>query len=198
MFKKLSIAVSATFIAFFAFLGTAFAANVATGDEESLLDLAKPILEAVKGGDYFLAAACALILGAAALRKYGAKRWPFFATKPGGALLMLLASFSGALATSATAGEVPSAGLAWAAFKVSIAAAGGYSLISVLVIDPLRPWMETKAPAWLRTAFNALAWVFTAPTNPALEEATKAGDEAVKANPAPGTKPTLGEPTDVE
>lgn len=79
--------------------------------------------------------------------------------------------------------------LALAAVKVALTAAGGYSLIKHLAIDPLlaSTWYATKAPSWLKLIVSVVAYVFTRPSATAKAEA--AGAAAVKAKPATGAAP---------
>lgn len=191
-------------VALFAFLaaftGTAMAASatVAVADvspDASWIDLAKPVLEAVRAGNGWLAAALALVLLTTAGRKYGASRWPWLSSKAGGALLNLLLSFGGMAATALAAGTLPSWALAATALKVSLAAAGGFTLIKELAAPALR-WLESKAPAWLRPwlapAINLALWAFEGKGKAAVAKAEAAGQAAVEAKPAAGAEGVTG------
>ncbi len=141
----------------------AYASGQVTPDGGSLWDLAKPVYDAVMHGQYWLAAAGALILAAAAARKYLAPRYAWARGPAGSATIVLVGSFGGAALTALVAmgpGAVMSWALAWTALKVALAAAGGYGLIKALVIDTLvRPHVD-DAPGWLQPALRALLWAF--------------------------------------
>lgn len=180
--------------ALLAFTATAGAAGAVAPEDGSWLDLARPVLDAVLGGHWFLAAALALVLTVGLASKYGAKRFPVLATGPGKALLVLVGAFGGALATAATAATAPSLALMWTAAKVAFFAAGGYSLVSSLV-GPL----VTKAPAWLRPFLDMVLWFFNRkPTAAAVAKAEAAGNAAVAAKPSTGVAGFVGEPKDIQ
>lgn len=166
-----------------ALAGTAFAGTAAGGDDGSLLELARPVLDAVLAKDPGLAAALALVLVAAAARRYGGKRWAFLNTDAGGALTVLVGSFGGAVAAAFKAGMTFSPGLAWTALGVAAAAAGGWKLIKSVLVDP---WLGPLADrhAWLRPVKILLDFLFKKPDP--IAAAVAAGDAAVKAKPAPG------------
>ena len=163
------------------FTGTALAAAAVEGvGGGELLDFLRPIADAVLGGEYALASALALVFAVVLARRYGAKVWPFLGTGPGAAILVLLGSFGGALATALT-GAGLSWGLVQAALLVAVSAAGGYSLARTLVLKPLLAKWGDKLPSWLRLPIE---WVINQPSR--VEKAEAAGDAAVKANPAEG------------
>lgn len=168
-----------------AFGGVSFAADaVATAPDGSLLDLAKPVFEAVMAGHWILGAALALILLVALVRRYVGPHVPFLHSDVGGALLSLAAGFGSGLAAALAAGGPVSWGLAWTALTVSVAAAGGYTLLAKLI----RP-LEDAAPAWLKPFLAMITWIFDKPD--AAAEAAKAGDAAVAAHPAAGVEVVL-------
>jgi hypothetical protein len=191
--KKLLVHVLSVLALMLAFTATAFAAGTATGDEQSLLDLAKPVIDAVITGNPGLAAALALVFVAAAARRYGGKRIAFLNTDAGGALIVLVGAFGGAAATALTGGATWSLALAWMAFKMAAATAGGYSLIKRLLVDPfLRPYVIAKMPQWLRVPVElGLAWLFSKPDP--IAEAVAAGKRAVAENPSKGLEGSVGE-----
>lgn len=177
------------------FAGTAAAAGAAVPDDGSLLDLAKPLFSAVMGGNYWLAASLALVLMVAVCRRYLPKWFPkafgWAAGDAGGALLVLLGAFGGAMATGLAAGAGPSVAMAVVAFKVALGAAGGFTMLKKLIAPALRA-MQDKAPAWARPILGLLAWVAERPD--AIGKAEAAGDAAVAAKPAPGIEGVLGKP----
>jgi hypothetical protein len=171
-----------------AFAGTAFAAGAVAPADGSLLDLARPIFDAVMHGQYWIAASLALVMLTALARKYGTGKLPFLATGAGAAILVLVGSFGGALATALLAGSAISLGLAFTALKVAFAAAGGFSLAKSLVAPLLRK-IQAKAPIWAQPIFGILFWAFERPE--ALATAEAAGAAAVKAAPAKGAAGVL-------
>lgn len=191
--RKLLTASFFTIIAYFSFVGVALAGN-AVPEDGSLLDLAKPVYEAIMGGQFWLAAMFGLIFLTTAAKRYlPGKAGAFVNGEYGQPITVLLLSFGGAGATALLAagpGAVLTGALAWAALKVAVAATGGYQLLKQL-LAPLIKKLADKAPAWMQPLFSVLLWVFSKPT--AIEKAEKAGDDAVAANPPTGT-PTPGEP----
>lgn len=157
--------------------------------DASIVDLAKPVLDAIMHGHGWLGAASALVLVVALLRRWGTARWPALGGKAGGAALNLLTAFGGAAATALLAGQAPSVGLALAALKVSGAAAAGFELVKELAAPALR-WGEARAPGWLRPvlkpALDLLLWAFEKRGDAAVAAAKAAGDAAVAAKPAAG------------
>jgi hypothetical protein len=199
---KLTTALLALFVAFLSFTGTALAASAADAVAEgSLFDLAKPVLDAVRSGNGWLAAALALVLLVGVARKYLAPRggrWAWLGSKAGGALCNVLLGLGGMLATAFTAGTLPSWGLLLTSLKVSVVAAGGFTLIKDLAAPALR-WLEGKAPAWARPwiapVFKLLLWPFEQGGAAKVAKAEAAGKAATEAKPAQGTAAITG-PTD--
>ncbi len=186
-------------VALITFTATAFAAGAASGDDGSLLDLLRPVFDAITHGQYYLGAALALVFLCTLARRYGAKRFPFLATDAGSAALVLVGAFGGALATglAAVGTNALTFALALAAGKVALAAAGGYSLIKKLVVDPLlaSQWYANRAPAWLKAILAVVLWAFTKPD--AVKSAEAAGAAAVAASPGAGLDGLAGKPTEV-
>lgn len=189
MIKTFSFAV---LLFLFGFTTTALAADAATGGGDgSLLDLARPVFDAVMHGQWWLGAALGVVFLCALARKYLPERY-----KTGirgdvtGIGLAFAMSFAGALATglAAIGTNALSGALAFTAFKVAIVAAGGYSILHKLATALTHTaWFQLKAPAWLKTA---LAFIMMIIGSNAVAKAEAAGDAAVKANPAPGAAPT--------
>lgn len=200
MLARIELLVLLAMIALVSFTATAFAATAAAGDDGSLLDLLRPVFDAITHGQYYLGVALALVFLCTLARRYGSERFPFLATKMGAAALVLVGSFGGALATGLAA--IGTNALSWAlvlgASQVALAAAGGYSLLSNLLVDPLlaSDWYKTRAPAWFKTLMSVVMWAFTKPD--AVKTAEAAGDAAVKAAPAQGLEATTGKPTEVK
>ncbi len=110
---------------------------VLTPDDPS--GFVKLLIDAALGGRWPLVVALVLVALVWGLRKFLAPKVPFFATGGGAAVLNIATSFSLALATPLLAGVVFSPALLWVALQASLAAAGGWSLLSHLL--PLIPGM---------------------------------------------------------
>jgi len=198
IFSRLFGVLSFVGIVLLSFVSTAFAAGAAAPDDNGIGELARPVYDAIMSGHYLAATALALALAIALAKRYApGKLGTFLHSDPGGALAALGMAFFGAVAT-ATAGGVGWGAFSWAmlgtAAKLAALAAGGYALIKKLVIEPFKAssWYQTKAPMWLKSALQFVLWMFDKPN--AGVEATKAGDEAVAANPAGGTEAVVGKP----
>jgi hypothetical protein len=193
---KIVTVLSLVALALLSFTATAFASQAVAGEDGSWLDLARPVLDAVLGGQWFLAAALALVLAAGLASKYGAKRWPVLGTGAGKAALVLLGAFGGACATALAAGTAPTAALMWTATQLAFAAAGGYSLVRAL-LGPL----VAKAPAWLRPFIDLVLWFFdrkaSKPSAADVAVAEAAGEAAVAAKPSTGVAGFIGKPRDI-
>lgn len=176
------------------FSGTAWAATAAS--DTSLLDVAKPVFEAILSGKPGLAAALALVLVAAVARKYAGKRIGFFNTDAGGAVLVLLGSFGGAAAAAITGGASWSFSLGYKALAVAFSAAGGYSLVKRLLVEPVLRPLFAKAPGWAQPFLGVMLWFFDKPDP--VAEAVLAGNKAVEEKPSPGVEGLVGKATEVE
>ncbi len=193
MSTKIYVTLAVLVSAFLAFTATAFAAGVATPADGSLLDLARPVFDAIMHGQWWLGASLALVLIVAAFRRYApGKAGAFAHSAVGAALLVLVGSFGGALATGIMAAGTSALTMAlvWVSLKVAFGAAGGYSLLKPLIV-----WVAAKAPAWMQPAFAMITWMFDGPT--AIQTAETAGNAAVEAKPAAGADGTLGAPEEL-
>ena len=164
------IALLVAALAFIAMPALALAGAVSPSDQP-VIDLARLIYEGVIGGHYFAAAAGALVLVTAVLRRYGAQLIPWLASDVGGTALAFAGSLGGALLTAALGGAHLSWWLAWQAFQVGAAAVGGYVALKRLVINPLRP-RAASWPTWARAIFAVVAWVFDRPEPSSTRAAT--------------------------
>lgn len=186
----------AVLVAVLSFATTALAANAAAPVEGSILELAKPVFDAVMAGDGWLAAAMALVFAVTAARRYGASRFPILNSKVGGVAMNLLLSFGGAASTALLAGAAPSFALAWTALKVSFTAAVGFEFVKEL-LGPAMRWLEAKAPTWMRPVlkpvFDLILWAFEG-RKAAIAKAEAAGQAAVDANPPTGVAGVVGTP----
>jgi hypothetical protein len=193
---KLNVGVAVCFL--IGFVGTAMAATVAVPDPDgNLLDFAAPILDAIKNGNGWIAAALTLIVASAAARRYLAPKLPFLKTAFGAVVLVFTASYGAAVLTGLAAAGTSTlnASLAYAAFKVALAAAGGFSVLRPLLVDLVEPFVVGKLP-WLKPVFDLLTWAFDKPD--AIADATKAGDDAVKQKPSGGAAGVVGTSTEIE
>lgn len=193
--RKITTFLLFTAMAYFSFIGVALASDAVVPTDGSLLDLAKPVYEAILGGQWWLAAMFGLILMTTAAKKYApGKIKNLINSEYGQPLTVLTLSFGGAAATALLAagpGALMTGALAWAALKIAVGAAGGYELLKQLVV-PFLVKIQAKAPAWSQPIFGLILWAFSKPS--ATESAEKAGDDAVAANPPKGENGTVGEP----
>ena len=164
---------------FLSFFGTA--AAFAQTDSEDLAAIAKAIYEGATSGQYAFAAAMGVVLLVALLRRYGGARWPILSHKLVAPVLVLLASFGGAVASALGAGAAVSMGTLWAALKIAALGAGGYS-----ILKPYIGALGDKAPAWAQPLIAILAAIFSAKQGAADAKAAKAGQDAVAADPGAG------------
>lgn len=172
------------------FVGT----NVALAQTNSeLADLAKPVFDAVMGGQYAYAAALALVLLVALTRRFGGEVWPLVASKKAAPFLVMVGSFGAAMANALGAGEGLSADMAWGAVKIAVYAAGGYSLLK-----PIIQGLQKRAPAWADPIFAVVGWVFEARSKAAEAKVAKAIDAGVKAVEEKPSKGIDVDFTDVE
>lgn len=182
------------------FGATAFAADTATSstDSSSLLELLKPVYDAVTAKNYALAGALGLVALVALIKRYLGGRIPWLHSDAGGATTTLLMAFGTAMATSLAPGAHLSFDMAKGALLVAFAAAGGYAMLKKL-LAPLLESLSAKAPPWAQVILRLVLWVFDKPAarDQVLADASKAGDTAVAANPAGGITAVTGASTDV-
>ena len=164
------------------FTGTALAADAVSSTDPSLLDAAKAVFDAVVHGQWWAAAALVVVLLCAGARRYMPAAWKT-GTKGdivGTGLAFLIAS-AGAVATVMLApGAAMTAGVALTAFKIGVAAIGGYTLIHKVL-----GWLSTWGllPSWAAPILKLLASLVG---SNAVKKAEAAGDKAVAAAPAKG------------
>lgn len=162
------------------------AAAGVTSDDTSMLDLLRPVYEALTSGQYALTTALGLIAAVALAKRYLGTTVPWLHSDAGGSLLVLVGSGAAAAATGLVApGTHVTLALIKNALMAGVLAAGGYAMIKNLIVLPLLPYL----PAWLRTALTPLLWVFDGSSKPAqvvLAQSITAGVEAVAAKPAQG------------
>lgn len=168
-------------------------ASTAVGDSD-LIEMARPVFNAIMSGQYWLATAGALVLAVALLRRYGVKRWAWLGSSAGAAVLVIVGAFGAALGSTLAAGAAMSGSVAWVALKVALAAAGGFSLLKALLV----PVLERAAAKWPKVApiVAVVLWVFRSPS--ALAKADASGAAAVKAKPAGGADGVTGAPEELK
>ncbi len=152
MLKNLYLAILAAAAAMFSFSGVAIAAN-AVDPADGSLDAAKAVYDAIAGGHSAYAAALALVLAVALVRKYAGGYCKWMHTDAGSTVLVLAGAYGTALAASLAGGGALTSHLAWSALVVAVGASGGYAAVKRLVVDPLAP----ELPAWLRPV---VVWLF--------------------------------------
>ena len=202
--KKLIAPLSAAGFVLVAFLisftGTAYASQAVAPEDGSLIDLARPIFDQIMAGHWLAAAALALVFCVAIVKRYAPGKFgELVHSDPGGALTTLLMAFGGALATATMGGAPWSWKMLWTALTVAVTAAGGYSLIKKLIIEPILKPLAEKGPLWLKPILMVVLWVFDKRDNAATANATAAaaGDAAVAATPSTGTDGVVGEAKDL-
>lgn len=189
--RKILNAVPAAIVALVVFQGTAFAAQVVEApDAAALLDMARPVYEAILAGQYGVAAALCLVLAVGVLRRYAVPRVPFLRSDAGGTLLTYGASFGGALATHLLAAglSIPTGAMLLAALKIGFFAAGGFMTAKRLAM-PLFTYLAGKSPPWLAAIILLVPKLFdlvTGSKTATIAKAEKAGDAAVAAKPGVG------------
>lgn len=174
-----------------AFAGTALAASAFAPSDGTWLDALKPVFDAVVGGNYFAAAALALVAAVALISKFGKVRFPWLASGPAKAALVLVGSFGGALGTAALGGASFSVALLWTAVKVAIAASGGYSLLKE-ILGAVAPHL----PKWMQPIVSLVRSLFDRP-DPAVQ-VTEVGEAAVVAKPSTGIAGVIKTPKSVK
>lgn len=181
------------------FTATAWAAGTVSPDDGSLLDLIKPVYEAIMHGNLWLAAALAVVLLTAATRRYLPDAWggKYARGDVGGMLTAFLLSFAGAVATTMAApGAVMSGMVMLAALKIGGFAVGGFvALHKLATAFVASSWFQTKAPAWLRTVLGTLLALIG---SSAIAKAEAAGNKAVDNTPAGGITSVVGVVKEVE
>lgn len=166
---SLTASLTAIFLLLIAWPAAALAQ--AGGADPDLLELFRPVWEAISSGNYGLAAAGAVVLIGAVLTRWGASIWGWFSTGAGRAAIVLLTAFGGALFAALQAGAPVSVGVIWASLKLAVTAAGLYSLAKALVLEPLQRWVARGAPTAIRWLTSALGWLLNRIAPPPAVEA---------------------------
>lgn len=181
------------------FTATAFAQGAVAPDDASLLDLLRPVVDAVKGGQWALGGSLGVIFLMAVAKRYIPESWKagkFLHSDLGGMVSTFLFSFAGSLVIALTpTGATLGAAMAYAALKFAVAAIGGYTVLNQLAKALVASaWWADHAPAWLK---SAVALVLAMIGSKAIAKAEKAGQDAVDANPPGGANAAAGEPASI-
>jgi hypothetical protein len=198
LIAPLSLALGALGVLFAGLLVSANASTAVDPDNTNLLELAKPIFDEVMKGHYVAAAAAALILSMALIRRYApGKAGEFVHSDLGGSLSTLLMSMFGAIFTATVGGAAWHWNMLWMAFIVGITAMGGYTAIKRLIVVPLLLPLQSKLPVWAQPALNLVLWIFDRKfgADP-VKDAEAAGNAAVAKNPPTGAD-GVAPPTDL-
>lgn len=186
-------------IALLGFRTFTFAADAAgVPSDASLLDLARPVFDAFSGGHYAYAGALLVILLVAIAKRYLAPKVKFLNTDAGGAVMALALAMATAMAAGLAApGAVITSALLKSSALIGVGAAGGYTVIKDLLIEPLLRPLIGKLPIWAQPIGGIVLWVFEGNSNAAAElaAADKAGADAVTADPAKGVAAVLSKAT---
>lgn len=169
------------------FTATAFAANAVAPSPDDTYALLKAVVDAFTHGQKLYAGMLGLVAVVALVKKL-APKWKqlddLVHTDIGGSALTLVGSFALAMATTLGTGGSPSWAMAKSALYIAIGAAGGYTLVKRLLIDPvLRPF-AAKCPAWTQPLFAVVFYIFDRKTP--TQEAETAGQAAVEKAPSKG------------
>ena len=95
--------------------------------------LAQALLDAVRAGNYGLAAAVVIVALVAFLRVYGARFWPPLGSRVAGPILAVAGSMAGAVLTALAAGQPVTMGLVLSALMVGLASVGLFSGVKNVV-----------------------------------------------------------------
>lgn len=194
---KQSLAVISIFaIAFLSFGATAAAQNAVLPEDGALLDLARPVWDAIVHGNYFLAAALGVIFLTAAAKKHLPDAWGgrLVRSELGGMATAFVLAFAGALAnTWAAPGAAMTMAVLLAALKIGAFAVGGWMILHkvALVLVGTKFWQD-KMPASVKAL---VAIILKLIGSSAIKKAEAAGQKAVDANPPTGLTGVVGEPT---
>ncbi len=136
--------------------------------------------------------AVALILVVALARKALAPRFAFLRSDLGAVSLTVGMGLTCGVANALVAGSAMSWGLLWAAFGVSVQAAGGYSVIKKALLPLLE---KLSGYPYIGPVAKFLALVLAGSL--AVKKAEAAGQAAVDAKPSTGVAGVVGAPKDI-
>jgi hypothetical protein len=195
--RKVSLVLCFAVLLLCSFAGFSFAAAETLPQDGSWLDLAKPVLDAVVNGQYWIAVAAGIVFAVAMARRYvPATSVPgkLLASELGAMVCAALVSFFGAIATSLTALglKMPTLAVFKSAGLVAFTAVGGWMILhKVASVVVATKTYHDKAPAWLKAVVSfVLAMIGSSAATKA--EAKVAGDKAVEAKSAQGAEAIVG------
>jgi hypothetical protein len=179
--------------------GVAYAAGV-VDPQDGTLDLAKAIHDAFAGGHYAYCAALAIILMVALVKRYIVPREHWLQEYAGSTALTLVGASATALASSLAGGGPITGALIESSLLVGVGAAGGYTVVKKLLIQPVIAPLQDKLPVWAKPIFSTVMWIFDRPPTAAQAEATAqtAGMTAVVNDPPKGADGITGKPTEIK
>lgn len=137
----------------------------ALSNPDDVAAIARAVLEALQGGQGFLAACLALVLFVAMLRRHGAKRWPVLRTDAAGTLLTFVGALAVTLGTAAAAGSLFTWTLLGTAASAAVTAAGGYTILARVGL-PVIQALVVRYPR-LAPLDRALRWLLDRSVRPA-------------------------------
>ncbi len=184
-------------VLFAGFLTSANAAGTMAPEEGNLLELARPIFDAVMAGHYIAAAALALVFSVALVKRYAPGKFGTYVhSDAGGALTTLLMAFGGALATATLGGAPWTWAMCWTALGIGVAAMGGYTVIKKLFVVPILRPLRNKLPTWAQGLLDMVLWMFDR-SPAATAKAEAAGVVAVATAPGAGVVSLSGDAKDI-
>lgn len=192
--KRTITALSLAALAFLAFGATAIAAPGGYADDGSLLDMFKPVVEAVKNGHFALGGSLLVIFLMAVAKRYLPEKWggKWVRSDAGGVAFAFGFAFFGSLGTALAApGAAVNGAMAMAALKFGLGAIGGFVAIHKLATWAVgTAWFKAHAPAWL---VSGLSFVLALIGSSAIKKAEAAGQKAVDQNPPQGPAAATGD-----
>lgn len=135
-------------------------ATVAAANQDPLVELVRLLWVAITGGEFISIVVALLVIISSLLARFGVHLSKWFGTGAGRAVITLLVAFSGGLSSALAVGTPITWGVLRTVIVFALTAAGGYSLIKALIVEPLTPWMRDRAPEWLRLIWRGLTWVY--------------------------------------
>lgn len=157
----------------------------------------RAIYEAFASGQYALMGALLVILLVAFTKKWFGDRIVWLHTDAGGSAMALIGATATAIATGlALPGTVLTLSLLRTSLLVGVTAAGGYTILKNLLVNPILRPLAARAPAWAQPIFQAVLWIFVKPITVVptvqLPTAIVAGTAAVPAVGSPGASAARG------
>ena len=147
------------------FTATAHAAAAVSPSDGTLLDYLTPVIQAFRDGSYIYAGSIALVVMVAVFRRYAPRYWPaaggWSATDAGSAIITLVGAFGASMvAALATDHDAFTWALAWHSLEIAFGAAGGYTVIKHVIVEPYLLKCAGKGPAWLHYPMQMILWIF--------------------------------------